>query len=121
MPNPSLRTRIIDAMRTASDTSASDWWDVAATNVMQEVAQAFRDDDLQLSADWVDQQRRAARPLWLDMEEAFDSQIDDCFYEFHQAAAAMLKVVATRLENNVFLEAAKYLRQQAEIAESLKK
>jgi hypothetical protein len=33
----------------------------------------------------------------------------------------MLKVVATRLENNVFLEAAKYLRQQAEIAESLKK
>ena len=40
-----------------------------------------------------------ARDLWLDLEAAFDSVIEDgCSYEFHQAAAAMLRVLAIRYD-----------------------
>lgn len=40
-----------------------------------------------------------ARDLWLDMEAAFDSVMEDgSAYEFHEAAAAMLRVIAVRLD-----------------------
>lgn len=39
------------------------------------------------------------RDLWLDMEAAFDSVHEDgCTYEFHKAAAAMLRVLSIRYE-----------------------
>ena len=39
------------------------------------------------------------RDLWLDMEAAFDSVLEDGLsYEFHQAAAAMLRVLAIRYD-----------------------
>lgn len=39
--------------------------------------------------------------LWQDMEEAFDSTIDDCFYEFNEAAAAMLYSIASAMEQAI--------------------
>lgn len=39
--------------------------------------------------------------LWEEMEKAFDSTIDDCFYEFNEAAAAMLGAIAGRLEQTI--------------------
>lgn len=118
MEQQSLRARVIEAMQTASFADpATDWWDLAADGAIKEIAQAFREDDLGLSADWLEQKRvPKPPPLWQEMEAAFDSTIDDCFYEFNEAAGAMLNAVADRLETNVFLEAAKYIRQQAEIA-----
>lgn len=39
------------------------------------------------------------RDLWLDLEAAFDSVMEDgCSYDFHQAAAAMLRVLAIRAD-----------------------
>lgn len=39
------------------------------------------------------------RDLWLDLEAAFDSVHEDgCLYEFHSAAAAMLRVLAIRID-----------------------
>ena len=118
MEQQSLRARVIEAMQTASFADPSvDWWDLAADGALAEIAKAFQEDDLGLSADWLEQKRVVKPPpLWQEMEVAFDSTIDDCFYEFNEAAGAMLNAVADRLETNVFLEAAKYIRQQAEIA-----
>jgi len=118
MEQQSLRARVITAMQTASYADpAADWWDLAADGAISEIAKAFREDELGLSADWLEQKRVVQPPpLWQEMEVAFDSAIDDCFYEFNDAAAAMLNAVADRLETNVFLKAAKYLREQAELA-----
>jgi hypothetical protein len=118
MEQQSLRARVIEAMQTASFADPStDWWDLAADGAIKEIAQAFREDDLGLSADWLEQKLvPKPPPLWQEMEAAFDSTVDDCFYEFNEAAGAMLNAVADRLETNVFLEAAKYIRRQAEIA-----
>jgi len=118
MEQQSLRARVIAAMQTASFADpATDWWDLAADGAISEIAKAFREDELGLSADWLEQKRVVQPPpLWQEMEVAFDSAIDDCFYEFNDAAAAMLNAVADRLETNVFLQAAKYLREQAELA-----
>ena len=118
MEKQSLRARVIEAMQTASFADPStDWWDLAADGALAEIAKAFREDDLGLSADWLEQKRVVQPPpLWQEMEVAFDSTIDDCFYEFNEAAAAMLNTVAARLESNVFLQAGKYLREQAEVA-----
>lgn len=41
------------------------------------------------------------QPLWRDMEDAFDSQVNDCCYEFHEAAAAMLTSIASRMEQTL--------------------
>jgi len=118
MEQQSLRARVITAMQTASYADpATDWWDLAADGAISEIAKAFREDELGLSADWLEQKRVVKPPpLWQEMEAAFDSTVDDCFYEFNEAAAAMLNAVADRLEKNVFLQAAKYLREQAEVA-----
>ncbi len=41
----------------------------------------------------------APRDLWLDMEAAFDSVMENgSSYEFHDAAAAMLRVIAVRMD-----------------------
>lgn len=41
----------------------------------------------------------APRDLWLDMEAAFDSVMEDgSAYHFHEAAAAMLRVIAVRMD-----------------------
>lgn len=118
MEQQSLRERVIEAMQTASFADPSvDWWDLAADGALAEIAKAFREDDLGLSADWLEQKRVVKPPpLWQEMEAAFDSTVDDCFYEFHEAAAAMLTAIADRLYSNVFFEAAAYVREQAEIA-----
>ena len=39
------------------------------------------------------------RDLWLDLEAAFDSvHLDGCQFEFPEAAAAMLRVLAIRID-----------------------
>lgn len=118
MTNETLRSRVIEAMQTAAATGGEcDWWDVAADGALVAMAKAFRDAELDLSADWIEHHRNTEpMPLWIEVERAFDSQIDDCFYEFNEAAAAMLRVVADRLHSQTYLEAANYLRAQAEIA-----
>ena len=43
--------------------------------------------------------KSAPRDLWLDMEAAFDSVMEDgSSYEFHEAAAAILRVIAVRMD-----------------------
>lgn len=40
------------------------------------------------------------KPLFLAMEEAFDGALrDDCFYEWHEVAAAMLRAIADHIIN----------------------
>lgn len=39
--------------------------------------------------------------LWEKMETAFDSCVDDCFYEFNEAASAMLNCIAGALEQAI--------------------
>lgn len=119
MTKQTLRSRLVEAMQTASATGGErDWWDVAADGAMAAMAKAFRDAELGLSADWIEHHRKVEpMPLWIEMERAFDSQIDDCFYEFNEAAAAMLKAVADRLQSQTYLEAANYVRAQADIAD----
>jgi hypothetical protein len=39
--------------------------------------------------------------LWEEMEDAFDSCVDDAFYEFNEAASAMLAAIASRLEQTI--------------------
>lgn len=111
-----LLARVSEAMKTMGciDAPRSEWWDLVADSAIAEISRAFRDAELGLSADWLDQQRKAAPPpLWRLMESAFDSVVDDCFYEFNFAAEAMLRVVAARLAEQGFAEAAAHLRDEA--------
>lgn len=108
MTNQSLLTRVLKAIESQASP------ELAADCAIAEVSKAFRDAELGLSADWLDKHRRKDPPaLWRLMEIAFDSVIDDCFYEFHHASEAMLRVIAERLVEQGHLEAASYLRGEA--------
>lgn len=62
-----------------------------------------------------------ARDLWLDLEAAFDSvQEDGCAYEFHTAAAAMLRVLAIRIDVYQPEHVAMWLQHEANKAASAK-
>jgi len=54
--------------------------------------------------------------LWQLMEIAFDSTVDDGFYEWSEGCEAMLRVVSARLASQGFSQAASYLRGEALIA-----
>lgn len=54
--------------------------------------------------------------LWQLMELAFDSTVDDGFYEWSEVCEAMLRVVSARLASQGFSQAANYLRREALIA-----
>jgi hypothetical protein len=56
-----------------------------------------------------------SKPLFLAMEEAFDGALDDCFYEWHEVAAAMIRAVARRIGNP---EVASWLEEEAMIADN---
>jgi hypothetical protein len=51
-------------------------------------------------------------PLWRDLEAAFDSAIDDSFYEFNEAASAMLAAIQQWLYDEGFSEAAEALEDE---------
>ena len=58
------------------------------------------------------------KPLFLAMEEAFDGALrDDCFYEWHEVAAAMLRAIANRTDNPEMIH---WLQEEAAIADVYK-
>ena len=61
------------------------------------------------------------RDLWLDMEAAFDSVLEDgSSYEFHEAAAAMLRVLAIRVDLYQPENVSMWLQHEANMAASAK-
>jgi hypothetical protein len=64
------------------------------------------------------------KPLFLLMEEAFDGALqDDCFYEWNEVAAAMLRAIADRIVNTSDwgshdLNVAYWLQKEAAIADT---
>jgi hypothetical protein len=64
------------------------------------------------------------KPLFLLMEEAFDGALqDDCFYEWNEVAAAMLRAIANRMvetpdQGRDDLGVAQWLQEEAAIAET---
>lgn len=64
------------------------------------------------------------KPLFLLMEEAFEGAfIDDCIYEWHQVAAAMLRTIADRIAEtqdwgSPDLAVAYWLQEEAVIADN---
>lgn len=57
-----------------------------------------------------------SKPLFLLMEEAFDSALqDDCVYEWNEVAAAMIRAIASRIDN---AEVVSWLNEEAIIADS---
>jgi hypothetical protein len=62
------------------------------------------------------------RDLWLDMEAAFDSVMEDgCAYQFHEAAAAMLRLIAVRMEITRPADPFLWLCREAENAKQAKR
>jgi hypothetical protein len=64
------------------------------------------------------------KPLFLLMEEAFDGALqDDCFYEWNEVAAAMLRAIANRMvethdPDSDDLGVAQWLEEEAALAET---
>jgi len=64
------------------------------------------------------------KPLFLLMEEAFDGALqDDCFYEWNEVAAAMLRAIADRMmethnPGSDDLGVVQWLQEEAAIADS---
>ena len=64
------------------------------------------------------------KPLFLLMEEAFDGALqDNCFYEWNEVAAAMLRAIANRMvetqdPGSDDLGVAQWLQEEAAIAET---
>jgi gamma-glutamyltranspeptidase len=64
------------------------------------------------------------KPLFLLMEEAFDGALqDDCFYEWNEVAAAMLRAIADRMvethdPDSEDLGVAQWLEEEAALAET---
>ena len=62
------------------------------------------------------------KPLFLAMQEAFDGAMhDDCFYEWNEVAAAMLRAIADRIINTSDwgsndLGVAYWLQEEADLA-----
>lgn len=67
-----------------------------------------------------------SKPLFIIMEDAFNSALhDDCFYEWNETAAAMLRAIADRIvethePGSDDLGVAYWLQEEAAIAEACK-
>ena len=66
------------------------------------------------------------KPLFLAMEDAFNGAMhDECFYEWNEVAAAMLRAIADRIvetqdPNSNDLGVAYWLQEEADIADAWK-
>lgn len=80
-------------------------------DIVEDVVEDIVEDVVEDVVDGVIEWRGEDLPeLWQLMEIAFDSNVEDGFYEWSEVCEAMLRVVSARLASQGFSQAASYLR-----------